>query len=171
MLGNFLFIFFARLVDVSLMTMRTLLVVRGKRHLAALLGFIEVTIYIVALGQVFRNLNDWTSILAYSSGFAAGNYLGSYIEEKMAMGFLNLQVISKDYASNLVDSLRSHGYGVTVVEGRGRVGTRQILYIAVKRRDQAQVMGLIDAADPDAFITILDARTVRGGFLAGRRER
>lgn len=88
LIGNFLFIFIARMADVALMTIRMLMIVRGKRIQAAVIGFFEVTIYILALGQVVQNIDNTYSILAYALGFSSGNYLGSYLEEKMAMGFM-----------------------------------------------------------------------------------
>jgi len=169
-LGGFLFIFFARLLDVSMMTIRTLLVVRGKRLAAALIGFVEISIYIIALGQVFKNLDNWVSILAYSTGFAVGNYVGSYIEEKLAMGFLNIQIISKKCPDQLTEALRAAGFGVTVVEGQGRVGIRKILYVIAKRKDFSIILDKVLAADAEAFVTALDARSIRGGFI-GRKEK
>ncbi|MGI5838123.1 MAG: DUF2179 domain-containing protein [bacterium] len=162
---GFVFIFLARLVDVSMMTIRTLLVVRGKRVTAALIGFVEIIIYIVALGEVFKNLDNWLNILAYATGFAVGNYVGSYIEEKMAMGFLNVQVISTKCPDGLTGKLREDGFGVTVVEGKGRVGVRKILYIIAKRKEFPALMDKILTSDPDAFVTALDARSIRGGFI------
>lgn len=168
--GSFLFIFLARLLDVSMMTIRTLMVVRGKRMTAAIIGFVEVSIYIIALGEVFKNLNSWSNILAYSGGFAVGNYVGSYIEEKMAMGFLNIQVISKKCPDQLTETLRDDGFGVTVVEGEGRVDFRKILFIIAKRKDFPVIMDKVLASDPEAFVTALDARSIRGGFI-GRKDK
>lgn len=96
---NFLFIFFARVVDVSLLTVRMLMIVRGKKYLAAVLGFFEVTIYIVALGRVMTSLDNWVNILAYSSGFAVGNIVGSVLETKMAIGTIMVRIVPKKRAT------------------------------------------------------------------------
>ncbi len=170
-LGSFLFIFFARLTDVALMTVRMLMIVRGRRGVAAAIGFVEVSIYVVALGQVFKNIDNIYNIIAYASGFAAGNYLGSYVEERLAMGFLTVHVISKEHADELSEELRDNGFGVTVVEGQGRFRVRKMLYITLRRRDLGMMMAMIEKADKEAFVTVMDTRAIRGGFMFNRRDK
>jgi uncharacterized protein YebE (UPF0316 family) len=171
LIGNFLFIFIARMADVALMTIRMLMIVRGRRVQAALIGFFEVTIYILALGQVMQNIDNTYSILAYALGFSSGNFLGSYLEEKMAMGFMTVHVISKDYADELVEALRDLGYGVTVVNGMGRYRLRKLLYITLRRKDLSSLLAQIEKEDKEAFVTVMDTRAIRGGFLFNRREK
>jgi len=125
--GGYLFIFCARICDVSLGTMRTIMVVRGQRLYAAAIGFFEVSIYIVALGKIFSTLDNPLSIVVYAAGYATGNFVGSLIEEKLAVGVLTVQVITMKAPLELTELLRNEGYGVTVIEGQGREGTRYIL--------------------------------------------
>jgi uncharacterized protein YebE (UPF0316 family) len=147
------------------------MIVRGRRIQAALIGFVEVTIYILALGQVVQNIDNTYSIIAYALGFSAGNYVGSYLEEKMAMGFLTVNVVSKDYADELVKKLRELGYGVTVVNGMGRYRLRKLLYITLRRKDLPNLMGHIEKEDKEAFVTVMDTRAIKGGFLFNRKEK
>lgn len=165
LIGGYLFIFCARICDVSLGTMRTIMVVRGHRLYAAIIGFFEVSIYIVALGKIFANLDNPLSIIVYASGYATGNYVGSMLEEKLAVGILTIQVITLKNPLELTELLRNQGYGVTVIEGQGREGTRYILQIIQARRCLPTLRKEVDKWDPDAFLTVFDARATKGGIF------
>ena len=114
---GYLLIFLARLVDVSLGTIRMIMVVRGKRIVAALVGFMEVTIYLLAISRVLSRMDNPFNVLAYALGYATGNYVGIFLEEKMALGNIIVQVILEHEVDELVEKLRDNGFGVTVVEG------------------------------------------------------
>lgn len=165
-LWGYLFIFFARIADVSLSTVRMLLLVRGKRVPAAILGFFEVSIYIVALGRVMASLSNPWSLLAYALGYATGNFVGATIEERMALGYLTVQVITRDLNPELAGLLRAKGFGVTVIYGEGRDGPRQILYISLKRKLLQQLMETLEVQEPNAFTTVMDTRLTQGGVFA-----
>ncbi|PKM86094.1 MAG: hypothetical protein CVU87_13155 [Firmicutes bacterium HGW-Firmicutes-12] len=170
LIGGYLFIFFARIADVSLSTVRTLMIVRGKRFYAAIIGFFEVLIYIWALGKIFSNLDNPLNIFIYALGFAAGNIVGSFIEEKLAVGILTVQVITLKSPLELTEKLRCCGYGVTVVEGMGREGVRYILQIILKRKYIPELRKEIDQWDKDAFWTIFDARQTKGGIFSRKAK-
>ena len=114
-----LFIFVARIIDVSFGTTRVLMLTKGKRLLAAMLGFCEVSIYITALSQVVKELNSPLKVLIYALGFSCGTLVGGFIEEKIALGYAMVQLIPKKHASQLIMALRKENFGVTVVEGKG----------------------------------------------------
>ena len=162
-LGYFL-IFAARVLDMSMATIRLLLLVRGKRFQAAVIGFFEVLIYILALNMVVNNLDNIFNLLVYSLGFAAGNYVGSYVEEKMALGHATVQVIPKEKDEDMAAELRKLGYGVTVVTGSGLEGPRRILIITIKRKSLPELMRVIDELDRDSFVTVMDTQFIHGGF-------
>lgn len=165
-------IFFARVIDVSCATLRMLLLVRGKRFLAAGIGFVEVTLYIVVLGYVVDRLNDPFSIIIYGLGFATGNIVGSIIEERMAIGFATVQVITLDNPMELAENLREAGFGVTIVEGHGREGIHPILHIILRRKRVKDLLGMIDEWDKNAFVTVLETRSTLGGVgVAGVRQK
>ncbi|MEC9488292.1 MAG: DUF2179 domain-containing protein [Halanaerobium sp.] len=165
-----LFIFFARVVDVSMATIRTLMIVRGKRLYAALIGFFEVTIYILALSRVVNSLDSPVNLLFYALGFSAGNYLGSFLEEKLAMGNISAQVIPSGHSREMAAILREEDYGVTEMEGMGREGVKNVLIISLKRKELPGMLALIEEVDEDCFVTIMDARTTRGGYFKPRRK-
>lgn len=151
----------------SLDVLRILMLMRDRRVLAALIGFVEVTVFVLALNEVLKGgLNDPGKIIAYAGGFATGNYIGSLIEEKLAMGFISIQIFPPN---NLVDHfttvLRKEGFGVTSVTGCGRDGERFILFVLIKRKDLNKALKLIDEVCPDAFFNISDAKRIHGGVF------
>lgn len=161
---SYLFVFAARVVDVSLATVRMLMVMRGRRLPAAIIGFAEVTVFILALSQVMDKIHTSpTYILAYALGFSTGTYVGSLIEEKMAMGFLTVQVISQSEGDELITDLRQAGYGVTAVAGQGRDGPRKVLFVTLKRKHLPNLLDHLNRIEPKAFTTILDTRHIVGG--------
>lgn len=160
-----LFIFFARVIDVTLSTMRILMIMRGKSVTAAVIGFFEVSVYILALSRVIGALDHPIRLIVYASGFAAGNLLGSRIEERLALGFSTAQVISLDKSEELAEKMRQRGFGVTVLEGCGREGTHQILHILLKRRDMPCFLTIIRDIDSQAFVTVMDTRKIFGGYF------
>lgn len=164
-IAGYLFIFFARICDVSLATIRMLMVVRGQRLYASIIGFFEVIIYIAALNIIFANLNNPLNLVIYAAGFAAGNFVGPTIEEKLAVGTVTVQVISLKDPLELTNVLRKKGYGVTIIEGQGREGVRYILQIILKRKCIKKLRNEIDQWDDCAFWTVFDARYTKGGFI------
>ena len=163
---GYLLIFLAKVSDVSLATIRMIMVVKGKRIHAAVIGFFEVSIWILAVGSVLSNLDDPINVIMYASGFATGNYVGIMIEEKMALGSLVVQVISFKKAEELVAILRDEGYGVTVVEGYGRNGINHLLNVTIQRKQLGRLNQLLDEHDQKAFVTVMDTRAIKGGFFS-----
>jgi uncharacterized protein YebE (UPF0316 family) len=163
---SYLLIFFARVTDVSLSTVRILMIMRGRSLVAATIGFFEVSIYILALGQVIGNLDNPLRVVAYALGFATGNLIGSRLEERLALGVATAQVISLDKSDEIAEILREQGFGVTVLEGCGRHGTHQILHILLKRKDLPCFMDTVREADNQAFVSVMDTRKIFGGYFA-----
>ena len=167
---GYLIIFFARVVDVSLGTLRVLFIVRGQRVQAAVTGFFEVIIFLVALGMVVQDLDNPWKVVVYSLGFATGCYVGSILEEKLAMGFVTVQIITrKNTPVCLAGFLREKGFGVTAVEGEGRLGPRPVLLVTTQRKHLRRLLSITDEVDPKAFVTILETRSIRGGVFLGRK--
>jgi uncharacterized protein YebE (UPF0316 family) len=168
---GYLFIFFARIIDVSMATIRTLMIVKGKRNYAALIGFFEVIIYIAALGKVVSGLNNIGNLLAYALGFASGNYIGSFIEEKIALGNLMVQIIMLETNEGFVDRLRENGFGVTVLQGYGREGVRDVLNIILKRKDLKKLYEIVDNMKEKVFITVSETRHIKGGYFSSIKKK
>lgn len=163
-----LLVFFARVIDVALGTLRIIFLSRGKKYLAPVLGFVEVFIWIAVVAQIVRGVNDVITYLAYAAGFAAGNFVGMYIEDRLAMGTQMIRVIVSKDAEQLTRNLHQAGYGVTQVDGQGANGPVKLIYAVVKRKNIPAVLSLIHQALPHAFLSIEDLRTTEAGiFPAG----
>ncbi len=168
---SYLFIFFARVVDMALATLRILMIMRGKSIQAALVGFFESAVYILALRQVIQALDNPFRIFVYALGFAAGNYVGSIVEERMAVGYATVQVISLSCTETMVDELRKNDFGVTVIEGCGREGVHQILHVLIKRKELDRLMRLVREQDPQAFVSVMDTRKIIGGYFTRKKSK
>ena len=159
------FIFVARILDVSIATLRFMFLARGARMQTIVLGFFEALIWIIIISQVIRNLDNVMCYFAYAAGFAAGSYTGMKIEERLAIGKVVLRVIVPPPMQALIDELRNQKFGVTCVEGAGAKGPVNLLFMALKRSDVERVIAIINQFHPNAFYTIEDLRYVReGGF-------
>lgn len=163
-----LLIFVARVCDVSVGTVRLILLYRGRRYLAPLLGFFEVLIWLLAVRQIMFNLTNPVIFIAFAGGFAMGNYVGMIIEEKLAVGLEIFRIISKSDALGLVNSLASEGYGTTVVDGHGSLGKVVIIFTIVPRRHHKRVIQLINKFNPRAFYTVEDIKSVSEGIFPVR---
>ncbi|MEW5784162.1 MAG: DUF2179 domain-containing protein [Bacillota bacterium] len=161
-----IFIFFSRIFDVSLGTLRIIYLTRGQSKLAAAIGFVEVMIYVVALSMVLGNLDRPLNVIIYGLGFAAGTYVGSLIEEKVAVGYVSVQVISMNNGGDLEGTLRSLGFGVTSVECYGKDGPHRILHILMKRKALPNFLKDLRVLDRQAFISIADTRKIMGGYFS-----
>jgi len=160
-----LIIFFARICDVTFGTMRIILVARGKRNIAPFLGFIEVLIWIVAIGQLVQHLQSVTAYLMYAAGFATGNYIGMLLEDKIAIGTVIIRIILPNGGQELVHALHDHGFGVTSYDGEGANGPVKLIFSIVPRKSLAAVKALIHTYHPAAFISIEDIRSIEAGVF------
>lgn len=152
------------IVYVSFFTIRMILTLKGQKFLAAALSSIEVMIYIVGLGLVLDNLNEIQNLVAYAVGYALGVLLGSKIEEKLALGYVTVSVITNRYDEPLPNKLRDEGYGVTSWMGEGRDGPRLMMEILTRRKEQKDLYNHIIAFDSKAFIISHEPRHFHGGF-------
>lgn len=158
-------IFIARITDVTLGTMRIISLSRGLRKLAPILGFFEITIWLLAIRQIFNHLDNPACYIAFAGGFAVGVYTGMLIEHKLAMGLRVLRIITRYDAANLINILREEGYGLTVIDGEGNQGQVKILFTLVKRRDLPNVLKHVRDNNPNAFYTVEDVRSAAQGIF------
>ena len=148
-----LIIFLLRLADQSLGTMRSLLVAKNKPIYAALIGLVESAIWIVAVSQVIKDIDDPVLIGAYAVGFAAGTILGSYIERLVGVGNIVVRVFCPASSPSVAETLRDKGHGVTIIDGQGKDGPVKIYLCVIPRRRLKSVLGMIKEINPDSFIT------------------
>lgn len=160
-----LMIFFARVSDVTIGTLRIVFVSKGFKFLAPILGFFEVFIWLLAMSKIFQNLDNWLYYVAYSAGFAVGNYVGLLIEERLALGFVNLRIITLASGDALIKRLSTEGFGVTTTEAMGTRGRVNVIYCVIKRSDYKHVAKIILEYNPKAFYTIEDIRFANQGVF------
>lgn len=167
-----LMIFLARVIDVSMGTIRVIFVSRGFKYVAPVVGFFEILIWLLAIGQIMQNLTNPICYIAYAGGFAAGNYIGISIAEKLSLGIALIRVVTQIDASPLVERLKAENFGVTSIDGHGTVGQVKVVFTIVQRRQVADVIALIKQFNPHAFYSIEDVGYVeKGTFPLSRNWR
>jgi len=166
-----LFIFCARIVDVSIGTLRIILVSKGNKVIASILGFFEVSIWLLAISQVMQQgLSNPVSFIAYGLGFASGNFVGITLEEKLALGLQAIRLISTHTVDIMTMALRDEGYGATVITAQGGKGEVYIVYCIVPRKQVNNVLRIAREIEPDIFISIQDVRLVKSGFFPEKSQ-
>jgi len=165
-------VFFAELSVVTLFTLRIIFLSRGKKLLAPIVGFFEVTIWLFAIGQVMQNLDNPGCFLGFAGGFTLGNYLGVLIEKWLALGTVVVRTVTHRNGAALAMSLREARYGVTSQDAQGARGPVKVVFTIVPRRELDSVLAIVRRFDPEAFYSvdeIQDARpTPRGAKLPMR---
>ena len=159
-----LLIFGLRITDMTLDTLRTLFMVRGRKAISWVLGFIQSAVFVLAITSVLANLDNPWNIVGYAAGFATGVVAGMWIEERLAIGHTHLRIISSRRGPEVAAHLRKAGYAVTEIPGRGRDGTVSLLSLSVLRKDVGRVENAVMEVDEQAFITAEDVRPRWRGF-------
>jgi uncharacterized protein YebE (UPF0316 family) len=168
-----LFIFAAEVCVVTLSTMRTIFVARGMKFLAPCLGFFEVSIWLFAISEVMKNLNNPSCYVAFAGGFTLGNYLGILLEKRLALGSVSVHIITRRAATGLVGALRTADYGVTTLDAQGTTGPVQMVLTVVPRKELAHVIALVKGFDPHVFYAVDEVQAAAEGVpsLAPKRTR
>lgn len=159
-----LIILVINVVYISLLTMRTMFMLKGKKYYASFISALEAFVFVVGIGLVIDNLGEIQNLIAYAAGFAIGILVGTKIEESLALGYVTVKAISKDVESPIAQTLRVKGFGVTSWLGEGRDGHRLVMEILTSRKDQKDLYRYILTLDPNAFIISHEPQHFRGGF-------
>jgi len=165
-----LLIILSRIIDVTLGTIRIIYIARGMKYLAPLFGFFEILIWLVAIGQIMRNLTNPLYYIAYAVGFTLGNFVGILVEERLAIGNAVIRIITQKDSDSLIDRLRAEGYGVTVLNALGSTGMVKVIFTIVKRKDLDEVIAHVREFNPRAFFSVEDVRTASEGIFPPVRE-
>ena len=160
-----LLIFCSRILDQSIETLRLIFVSKGFRNIGPILGFFEVIIWLLAVAQVMKHLNNPMSYIAYGGGFATGNYIGMLLEEKISIGNVLVRIIPKKDTTNLINHLRQEGFGVTAADAEGAYGKVKIVFTIIKRKSAPHVIEIINQHNPNAFYTIEEVKAVKEGYF------
>ena len=165
-----LLIFLARIFDVTLGTIRVIFIMRGIKYLAAVVGFLEILIWLLAIGQIFKNLSNVVCYFAYAGGFASGSFLGIYIAEKLSFDKVLIRIITVNDATNLINFLKTEQYGVTKLSAHGAEGPVTIVFSIIKRQDLEHVVSIVKKFNPQAFYSIQDIRFASEGIFPGQKS-
>ena len=160
-----LLIFLFRIVDQSIGTLRLIFAAKGLKRLAPFFAFFESFIWLVAIGQIMKQLDNIYCYLAFAGGYAAGNYFGILLEEKLSIGTVVIRVIPRKDTTDLINHLRRHNYGVTVVPVDGMMGPTKMLFTTIRRKEVRRVIDIIKQYNPTAFYTIDEVKAVSGGYF------
>ena len=158
-------IFFGRICDVTLGTLRIIFVSKGEKLKAPIIGFFEVFIWVVIISQILSRANDITAYLAYAGGYAAGNYVGILIEKRIAFGIILCRVYTNKPGLKLVNLLSLKGFGATLVHGTGSVDQVDIIESVIDRKQLKNIVKIILEFDKQAFYVIEDVRTRERGIF------
>nr|WP_321357367.1 DUF2179 domain-containing protein [uncultured Draconibacterium sp.] len=161
-------IFFSRVMDVTIGTIRIVMVSKGHKLWAPILGFFEILIWLIAISKIFQNLDNWFCYIAYAAGFACGNYVGLRIEEKLAVGIVKIQIITRMNAEKLINNLKEAGYGITHHEAKGSTESVSIIYSIINRIEIKKVEEIVKASNPKAFYSVEDVKFVKEGVFPVR---
>jgi len=165
-----LLIFMARICDVTIGTVRIVMVAKGQKFWAPVMGFFEVLIWIITMSKVVQNLDNWLCYIGYAGGFATGNFVGLLLEEKLAMGIVKIQIITRKEAHELIEALKEAGYGITHHDAKGGTENVSIIHSVVKRSEIPKVEEIIGSYNPRAFYTIEDVKFVSQGIFPVKPE-
>lgn len=161
-------IFCAKIVEVTVATIRLVYINKGERVKGAVLAFVEIMIWLVVVSSVLNNITeDPLKVFIYGAAFSLGNFIGVTIESKIALGLASMQVVvNEDMGEKLAEILRGQGFGVTIIDGRGKNNSsKNLLFIQLKRKKISEAVKLIKQTEPNAYISVNDIKSMVGGYL------
>lgn len=164
LIASALLIFALRVVGITFSTLRMLMIVRGRKAPAWIFGLIQAGIFVLSIGWLLVDFGNWMKIIGYAAGFATGLVVGMIIENRMAIGYLNISVVSPRRGMEIAEGLREQGYAVTEVSAQGRDGAVAILQCSVMRKYERRIMSSILNLDPEAFVTAKNVYLIQHGF-------
>ena len=160
-----LLIFLARVCDQTIGTLRLIYAAKGFKYLAMLVGFFESLIWLTAIGQIMKQLDNVYCYIAFAGGFATGNFMGIFLEQKISVGQVLVRVVFKKNLTQLVSNMKEAGYAFTIQEGEGRDGSVKLMFATIARKKLRELILLVEQTNPNAFYTVEDVRQVNGNYF------
>ncbi len=149
-----LIIFFARITDVSIGTVRILLMTNGRKYLATLLGFCESLIWLIVIASIFKYVKTPLAYIAYAGGYATGTFIGMTLENRLAVGKVIVRFITRQDATALLNYLRTTRFGFTSLKAEGHKGNVNLIFSVVERKDLKELVEIVRSYHPKAFYSI-----------------
>ncbi len=150
--------------------MRLIFAAKGYRKIVFVMACFESLVWLLAVSQIMKHLDNVLCYIAFPVGFAAGNYIGIMIEEKISMGMVVIRIIPKKNTDALIERLREKGYGVTAVNAEGISGPVKMVFTTIRRKESKEVIEIINNFNPNAFYTIEEIRTVSEGYFRQKEK-
>ncbi len=171
-LWEVLLIFSAKVIEVAISTLRIIYVNKGFRKLGSILALVEILLWVFIASRVIVGVAETPMKgIIYSLGFAAGVYVGSLLENYLAVGKIYIQaIIMREEASKVIKQVRDAGYGVTVLSAQGKLRSRKVLMIFARRKNKESIINLINKLDDDALIVVNEVSLVKGGYASTFRK-
>jgi uncharacterized protein YebE (UPF0316 family) len=166
-----LLIFIARIADQSIGTLRLIFVSKGLKFLAPLIGFAESIIWLLAVSQIMKHLDNIVCFIAYGSGFATGNYVGILLEEKISIGKVIIRLFCRQENFDLIDRLHQHSYGLTIMDAQGSQGPVKVIFSVIERQNINQFLEIVKEVNPNTFYTIEDVKSAGEGIFKNNPRR
>jgi uncharacterized protein YebE (UPF0316 family) len=164
-------IFLARILDQSIGTLRLIFLSKGMKHIAPLLGFFEVIIWLLAVGQIMQHLDNWLCYVAYGAGFAMGNFIGITLEERLSIGTSIVRVILSNESPELIAALKAQNFGLTILNAEGAVGNVKVLFSIMRRKEIPSFLSTLHDYHPTAFYTIEDVKAAKEGVFRNSSQK
>jgi uncharacterized protein YebE (UPF0316 family) len=163
-----LLIFLSRIADQSIGTLRLIFLSKGYKFYAPVLGFFEVIIWLVAVSQILKRMDNALYYVAYVAGFAAGNYIGIILEEKLSLGTVIVRLVPNIDSTDLINNLRENNFGLTLIDADGSRGAVKIIFLIIPRKQLKELVKIINTFNPNMFYTVEEVKSVKHGII--RRE-
>jgi uncharacterized protein YebE (UPF0316 family) len=160
-----LVIYFARMTDVTLGTLRIVMISKGKRKIVPIIGFFEVLLWLIAIGQIMQNLSNVMCYFAWAAGYATGTFLGLTIEQALAIGTQVIRVITNKNSDDFLEDLKKKKHGFTVIDGQGAMGPVKVIFIVAERKNVKEISEFIDHHLPGSFYSVEDIRETNQGVF------
>lgn len=158
-------IFVARIMDQTIGTMRLIFLAKGMKFIAPFLGFFEVIIWLLAIGQIMQHMGNWISYIAYGAGFATGNYIGMLLEEKLSLGTVIIRVILSKQSPELIDELKAQDFGLTLVDAEGSKGKVKVVFSIIRRKELPNFIDTLHRYNANAFYTVEEVKSAKEGIF------
>jgi uncharacterized protein YebE (UPF0316 family) len=165
-----LLIFLSRIADQSIGSMRLIFLAKGFKFIAPMLGFFEVIIWLIAVSQIMKHLDNVLCYIAYGAGFAMGNFIGMTLEERISIGTVLVRIIPNLNTEELIYALRTRNFGLTTIDANGSRGEVKIFISIINRKDLKEYIAIINKINPNAFYTIEDVKTINQGIVRNNQR-
>lgn len=166
-----LLIFIARICDVSLAMLRTVLASKGYKQIVPFIGFFEVLIWLAAISQIMNNLNNWVCYIAWAGGYATGSYIGLYIDKKIALGIQVIRIITNQASDDLIKELKNKNFGLTLLDAEGARCPVKMIFTVVPRKSVKEVVAIINQYTPQSFYSVEYMRNASQlNYIDGRKN-